>query len=1219
MKKRIVSLFVLLMVVGLAGAMPVTADSYPFVYDTDNYIKIASAADLTAFSAAINDGTLPATTNARLAADIVLRADADNWASWGTTAPDTTATPAWVPIGNATNQYNGTFDGAGHTVSGIYITNAGSQYLGLFGVADSSAKIKNLGVINSWINGDGSLGGGGVVGFNYGTISNCYNTGTVSGSLIGGVAGFNFGTISNCYNTGTVSGSVYVGGAVGYNVGTISNCYNTGTVSGGAYIGGVAGYNENSKTISNSYNTGTVSGNAHVGGVTGTNLGIISNCYNTGAVSGYSDVGGVVGDATTGVSKCYYAQDSVATGIYGIGNNQDVLNVTEAKATTAFASGEVAYLLNKYNSPNGYPVDWFGWTQEKDRTTPTFSFDGIKVINQKITFVYADSAPETYDYGYFGGTILSLPKQPAASIYTYTQANGTILSQTAMTTYQIQKDETFTVNKYQLTENSEGVIEIGTAAELTEFSRYVNSGNTTANAVLTANIVLRVDADNWASWGTTAPNTTATPAWVPIGNATNQYSGTFDGASHTVSGIYITNAGYQFLGLFGVADSSAKITNLGVINSWISGDSGIGGVVGMNKGTISNCYNTGYNTGTVSGSFIGGVTGLNYGSISNCYNTGTVSGNARVGGVTGTNLGIISNCYNTGAVSGNSDVGGVVGYATTGVSKCYYAQDSVANGIYGIGNNQDVLDITEAKSAAAFASGEVAYLLQKGQASQTPQVWGQKLTGSVDALPVLKSTDPICKITYLKGDGTTTYQVGYTNQNQTTTPVALATGYVWKDANQALFTGTTLVGTDLSVHCCIATLPTATANYGTKLSDILFSGGSVDVTKWSWSDPANNQVPALGNSAAYQATYTSTDAIFGTMTFAITPTIVNPGGGGGTPIMSGIIVNPGTITFDPAGNLAVDITGAPAGSVVYYSLDGITFTTTPPAMENAGEHQVYIKITSPGYQDYITQTTVTVEKHEAPVIPELRVPVPIGQQTGSTDLGALLPPNRGQIHYQLVGVSDPGAILNGSPTIDQNGWITYGFASPLSASGEQLTAAVEERASLSVTITVRVTMENYADTTITLVVTQAEAIGVQYQTHIQDIGWENDWKTDGTLSGTFGQSKRLEALKVKLTGDFPAGATIDTEVHVQNYGNLGPFNMGTTAGTTGEGLRLENICLTLKNLPGYTLFYDVHVQNQGWLRDENDSSTWFKSGETAGTVALGLRLEGIRIKLVKTE
>jgi uncharacterized protein YjdB len=96
-----------------------------------------------------------------------------------------------------------------------------------------------------------------------------------------------------------------------------------------------------------------------------------------------------------------------------------------------------------------------------------------------------------------------------------------------------------------------------------------------------------------------------------------------------------------------------------------------------------------------------------------------------------------------------------------------------------------------------------------------------------------------------------------------------------------------------------------------------------------------------------------------------------------------------------------------------------------------------------------------------------------------------------------------------------------------------------------------VKMENYEDTTITLVVSGTEppatALGVRYLTHIQDSGWETEWKTAGALSGTYVQSKRLEALKVELTGDLPPGASIETTVHVQNQGNLGPFAMGSAA------------------------------------------------------------------------
>jgi len=147
--------------------------------------------------------------------------------------------------------------------------------------------------------------------------------------------------------------------------------------------------------------------------------------------------------------------------------------------------------------------------------------------------------------------------------------------------------------------------------------------------------------------------------------------------------------------------------------------------------------------------------------------------------------------------------------------------------------------------------------------------------------------------------------------------------------------------------------------------------------------------------------------------------------------------------------------------------------------------------------------------------------------------------------------------------------------------------------------------------------TAATAVGVKYKTHIQDKGWESVWKTDGSLSGTVGESKRLEAMRIELTGSVPDGAEIQTYVHVQNEGDLGPFSMGDLAGTEGKGLRMERIKLVLKDLPGYTLKYNVQVQNIGWLKDETDDSTWFVSGDTAGTTGRGYRLEAIRIKLVE--
>lgn len=179
----------------------------------------------------------------------------------------------WIPIGTSENPFKCTFEGQDNTISGIYINDSVSAYQGLFGYIDG-ATIKNL-AVEGYIKGGKYVGG--IAGRNAGTIENCYNTGTITGSVnfVGGIAGFNKETIENCYNTGTVEGSDNkVGGIAGASDGIIENCYNTGTVTGNNDVGGIAGAS-GLVTISNCYNTGTVSGEVtgsgeHIGGIVGT-------------------------------------------------------------------------------------------------------------------------------------------------------------------------------------------------------------------------------------------------------------------------------------------------------------------------------------------------------------------------------------------------------------------------------------------------------------------------------------------------------------------------------------------------------------------------------------------------------------------------------------------------------------------------------------------------------------------------------------------------------------------------------------------------------------------------------------------------------------------------------------------------------------------------------------------------------------------------------------
>ena len=183
----------------------------------------------------------------------------------------------WTPIGDC-DPYTGTFDGQGHTISGlrIYSDTQDSGPWGFFRGTETNSVIRNVGIVNSSFNGWQEIGG--VCGRNNGTIENCYFTGTVSGrQSVGGVCGSNNGTIKNCYNNGYVS------------------CCST---SDRGMYGGVCGINYESGTIENCYNTGTVSGFDEVGGVCGNNIGTIKNCYNTGEVSGHEYVGGVGMDTT---------------------------------------------------------------------------------------------------------------------------------------------------------------------------------------------------------------------------------------------------------------------------------------------------------------------------------------------------------------------------------------------------------------------------------------------------------------------------------------------------------------------------------------------------------------------------------------------------------------------------------------------------------------------------------------------------------------------------------------------------------------------------------------------------------------------------------------------------------------------------------------------------------------------------------------------------------
>ena len=306
----------------------------PATLNADDYYEISNAGQLYWFAAKLSYDD--ATLNGILTADIVVNR--------GTMTAETTDARVWIRI---MARYNGTFDGNNKTISGLYFNDRDATYVGLFSF--NQGTVKNVGVINSYFGANGNVGS--IAGYNSGTVTNCYSTGTVSGNeKVSGVVGHNTGTVTNCHNTGTVSGSNNVGGVVGDNTGTVTNCHNTGSVSGSNDVGGVVG--NNAEIVTNCNNTGSVNGNNDVGGVAGNNDGTVTNCYNTGSVNGNEKVGGVAGYNDNSITDCYSIGSVSGTGFHigGVVGYSEFGTMTNCYNTGAVSgSYNVGSVVGDYN------------------------------------------------------------------------------------------------------------------------------------------------------------------------------------------------------------------------------------------------------------------------------------------------------------------------------------------------------------------------------------------------------------------------------------------------------------------------------------------------------------------------------------------------------------------------------------------------------------------------------------------------------------------------------------------------------------------------------------------------------------------------------------------------------------------------------------------------------------------------------------------------------
>ena len=803
---------------------------------------------------------------------------------------------AWTPI----NYFNGSFDGQNNSIIFAQTVTSTSDNAGLFAKTGSGAEIKNL-----TVQGNFECNGtyvGGIVGDNYGTITNCTlqnstvtRTSSDPGSTTGGLVGENEGksVIQNCrvINSSVTAANGSAGGLVGLNKGavknsfaavnlpvaasnwagnggTITNCYRLGTdtndetvATADEFKNGAVAYKLAEGDKSTTPQWGQTIGSDDYPILGGGTVYCVEDYYHnhTGScavcddpdkptknadgtyeIKSYSDLlwfaNLVNGTLMQGMPAKPAANavlmnaiditvdtvDTVGKRWPGIGTskapysgsfngNGYTVSLTDPDATTLFGTTDQDAYLNAICVKGGYLTQTDSAVvtncyrpekaplfQNKAAGSATNCYSLDKLVEQE-----SSGAAFTNCYaGADSGNGIAVKENDAFTngevAYLLAQGDskwGQEINKDTYPTYggmAVYYNTANTPNYHNhpndnceacghmpttVTENGTVWYIIRTAGELKWFAKYVNESNRSANARLENNIILNQNVLNDKG----EPNNGPYKQWTPIGSSGQYFAGTFDGNGKTISGLYFKDSTKNYVGLFGIVDSRGTVKNVTIVDSYVSGNSDVGGICGLNQGgKVTNSGNTGTVTGT---GYVGGVCGESSSGaiVQNCYNTGTVSGTNNIGGVCGYNdkstleksyntgavtgtkyyiggvcgkneLGtaIVQDCYNTNLVTCKGDevcyIGGVCGQNVSYVKRCYNigAVSGNANSSLGaicgkIGDNSTTDDCyylntsgndttsSTSATAAEFKSGKVAYLLQRAVNQTSPDTWGQTI------------------------------------------------------------------------------------------------------------------------------------------------------------------------------------------------------------------------------------------------------------------------------------------------------------------------------------------------------------------------------------------------------------------------------------------------------------------------------------------------------------
>jgi filamentous hemagglutinin family protein len=585
---------------------------------------------------------------------------------------DATATSGWnsgagfAPV----STYNGTFDGLGHLVSNLSINRPATDNIALFGFTNSSAVMRNVGIVNATISGNSYVGA--LAGRSYGSVYTSYSSGNVTGTTdyTGGLIGdlyASYTSVSGSFSSATVAGTRYVGGLVGLSSGSIINGFATGSVSGTSNIGGLSGSSSGSG-ISNSYATGHITGTEYVGGLVGRNWSQIIDSYATGLVeaTGWS-VGGLAG--TTG-------DDSQISNSYATGNVSSTTgNQVGGLVGYAYYSTISSSYASGSASGAGDVGGFVGYAVSETITssyaegvvtassTSSGGFIGRAITNSSIDTCYATG--DVHGQSSVGGLIGSF-KGTLTNSYASNDTHGGATSGNAYMGGLVGYNYgTITSSWSEGTSTSTGLYTGGLAGynegtiETSHSSVVVDSTSSYVGGLVGRNIkdisesyaTGAVFGDGNYVGGFVGENTSA--GTISTSNA----SGDVDGALNLVGGFVGFNNGI-------ISDSHA-VGNVTAGKNY-SGYSDAGGFVGQNAGgSITGSYADGSVSGT--GTRVGGFVGYHYhGTIETSHATGGVAATSRAGGFVGVNESLIEESYATGTL--NATAGTVGGFAGSNTS-----------------------------------------------------------------------------------------------------------------------------------------------------------------------------------------------------------------------------------------------------------------------------------------------------------------------------------------------------------------------------------------------------------------------------------------------------------------------------------------------------------------------------------------------------------------------